>query len=221
VDNPIIVAMDGLRTDEVEPLVEKLRDHVWGFKFNDLFFRHGLSLLPRFPTDRIMLDAKLHDIPNTVANTTEPMKQYPAIHILTVHASGGREMIAAAAANLPEKIAAVTVLTSLHENQCKEIFCQTPGVHVGTLAEIAFEGGASHMVCSPLELELVQDIGLKKIVPGIRPVWHTTPDDQKRVATPAAAVEAGANFLVIGRPILQADDPVEAAQKTLDEIKAG
>lgn len=219
-DNPIIVAMDGMTLDEAQDMAEKLDRWVWGFKFNDLFFERGMEIGADFEQKNFMIDAKFHDIPNTVANATKKLAGWGA-QIVTVHASGGRAMIKAAVENLPGKIAAVTVLTSLDEDACMEVYNVRPLTAVVRLAEMAQASGASFAVCSPLELQALTSVSLPKIVPGIRPVWYQEADDQARKMTPAEAMEAGAGFLVMGRPILRADDPVEAAQRTLEEIQKG
>lgn len=224
-DNPIIVALDALDYTTARETAKKLQGSVWGFKVNDLYFEMGLSIVEELAEfGNVMLDAKLHDIPNTVANTTAKMKDTKAA-IVTVHASGGQTMIRAAADNLPGRVAAVTVLTSHDMNECKAIFGHYTTEAVEKLAYMARDGGAAYIVCSAKELDMPifeeGDVDLPKIVPGIRPVWYQTPDDQKRTATPVEAIQLGAKFLVMGRPILRADDPVKAAQDTLDEIQKG
>lgn len=221
-DNPIIVALDGIDFDKANAIAERLKDHVWGFKINDLYFEHGMTAVCALSVfGPVMLDGKFHDIPNTVKNTTEKIAAKCDPGIVTVHASGGKDMIAAAVENLPGKIAAVTVLTSLDEEACLDIYNIRPQRAVERLAHRAQEAGASYVVCSPLELGKLKHISLPKIVPGIRPLWYQEADDQARKMTPSEAMEAGAGFLVMGRPILRADDPVEAAQRTTEEIKKG
>lgn len=219
-DNPIIVAMDGMTLKDAQMMADKLSRWVWGFKFNDLFFERGMEIGADFEQKAFMIDAKFHDIPNTVRNVTKKLAGWGA-EIVTVHASGGKVMIEAAVENLPGKVAAVTVLTSLDEKACRHIYNVGPTIKVHTLAQDAMKAGASYIVCSPLELETLGGIDLPKIVPGIRPLWYQEKDDQARKMTPTEAMEAGARFLVMGRPILRADDPVEAAQRTLEEIRKG
>ncbi|KKN96788.1 hypothetical protein LCGC14_0164320 [marine sediment metagenome] len=223
-DNPIIVALDGIDMSKAIALAQLLKDDVWGFKVNDLFFQHGIQAANNLGVfGNVMLDGKFHDIPNTVENTTKKIAIFghPAPGIVTIHASGGPAMIRAAVEYLPGKVAAVTVLTSLDEDACMHVYNVRPEVAVKRLASMAHEYGASFIVCSPLELAALKDIPRPKIVPGIRPLWYQEADDQARKMTPAEAMEAGAGFLVMGRPILRADDPVEAAQRTLEEIKKG
>ena len=228
--SPIIVALDGKSMDESLDIAEKLEGKVWGFKANDLYAVHGLEGIKRLALrGRVMLDAKWHDIPNTVKNYAERvavMGEYVP-EIVTVHASGGRDMILAASMALPGKIAAVSCLTSLNENRTQEMFALTPAMMVTNLAKEVVAGNASFMVCSPQELGLAcfekkYDWAFKGkvITPGIRPVWYQDAnDDQERTMTPAEAMAAGADYLVMGRPILRAENMAEAADRTWEEIK--
>lgn len=172
---------------------------------------------------RIFLDLKLHDIPATVrgaAAAVAPLRP----DFLTVHASGGAEMIAAAAEALPDtRITAVTVLTSLDETALESIGLRGPAREAAVrLAVLAADAGARAIVCSPQEVAAIRaavpaDITL--ITPGVRPAGASL-DDQKRVATPAQAVADGADLLVIGRPITGAADPAAAARSIAEEIAA-
>ncbi len=216
-DSPIIVALDGLDKKSALDLAWRLKNLVWGFKVNDLFFQHGADILYELRNiGRVMCDGKFHDIPNTIKNTLEKLQD--KADIFTVHATAGEAAVSAACAAAPGKIAAVTVLTSLDEQGCRTIYGNTPESAVGNFATNASRWGATYMVSSGKELDIVSDVKLKKIVPGIRPAWYATGDDQKRVMTPAVAMEKGADLLVIGRPIVQAKDPAYAAQQTWDEI---
>lgn len=231
--NPIIVALDGKGYDESLEIAERLRGRVAAFKVNDLFFDMGVAIVQELEQfGPVMLDAKLHDIPNTVGNTAKRFAGTVDATIITVHASGGPDMIRAAVEHLPGRIAAVTVLTSLDVHNVHRVFGRLPEIEVTELVKIAVDGGASYIVCSPKELGLSvfredfkefmgRGSELKKIVPGIRPLWFQEKGDQKRTATPAEAMEAGADFLVMGRAILGADDPVEAIERTLEEIRKG
>ncbi len=216
--SPIIVALDGLSPIQALSLAEHLHPFVWGFKVNDLFFHEGSNILRELKAvGRVMCDGKFHDIPNTVANTLEKLSDLA--EIFTVHASGGGDMVMAAAKAAPGKIAAITILTSLTPEVCQSIYGDLPTARVGDFAHRALSWGATYMVCSGQELDIVSSLPLKKIVPGIRPAWSSSGDDQKRVVTPAKAIQKGADLLVIGRPIVKAADPADAAKKTLDEIR--
>jgi orotidine-5'-phosphate decarboxylase len=225
-DNPIIVALDGMMMDRALSLAMALKDRVWGFKINDLWTRHHMQAVDALkPYGRVFVDAKFHDIPNTVKNHVESLEYmcHEDVSIATIHATGGVEMMKWAvqtAKGTPLKIAAVTVLTSLDLKNLQEMY-ETPltvEMIVSRLAHMAEGAGVDYIVCSPKELNLVAvRQGMKCIVPGIRPAWHQKADDQKRTATPADARKGGATFMVIGRPITEAADPVKAAEDTLAE----
>lgn len=220
--NPIIVALDGISHGDALVIAKKLKDYVWGFKVNDIAFSQGEGIIGDLEdegVENIMLDFKWHDIPNTVQNAAAHFVKYKSIKIATVHASGGKEMITAAVNELHGKIAAVTVLTSIDQDMCFDIYGGFPEIKVAAFAFYAQEAGASLIVCSGQELSQLHGISLPKIVPGIRPLWYQEQDDQKRKMTPSEAISNGAGYLVMGRPILRAEDPVEAAKRTLEEIE--
>jgi orotidine-5'-phosphate decarboxylase len=228
VDNPIIVAYDGQRYGDdgltaAQGLASKLRGKVWGFKLNDFFIRfgwEGVDVFTRYG-HQVMLDLNLYDIPNTVKNHCQAMLVDKPVRIVTVHAHGGSAMMTEACCVLPGKIAAVTVLTSFDKDAYAAITGNTMrsiAEQVKVLALVALGCGCSFVVCSGHELETLKGVEIKKIVPGIRPTWTKKPDDQKRTMAPAEAMAAGANYLVIGRPVLEAASPVEAVEKTLAEI---
>ncbi|MBT5459941.1 MAG: orotidine-5'-phosphate decarboxylase, partial [Rhodospirillaceae bacterium] len=176
---------------------------------------------------RIFLDLKLHDIPNTVAGAVRAVSGLGCF-LLTIHASGGGDMIRAAVGARGDStdlsIVAVTVLTSLGEADMASIGQSLPiADQVLRLGRLAKESGANGVVCSPHEVAALRGAlgpDFTLVVPGVRPSWASA-DDQKRVMTPAEAVRAGADYLVIGRPITQSDDPAAAARRIADEIEAG
>lgn len=174
----------------------------------ELFVRYGPVIVERIresaPDLEIFLDLKLHDIPNTVAGAAQSAARLRP-EILTVHAGGSREMVSAAVAALPDtQIAAVTVLTSLSDEQLSEMNCSvTAAEQAIALAKIAVEAGARAIVCSPAEVHAMRaHLGstVRLITPGVRP-QGTDAGDQTRVATPQEALASGADLLVIGRPI--------------------
>lgn len=175
----------------------------------------------------VFLDLKFHDIPNTVAGAVRSAASTGA-SLLTVHAAGGPAMLAAAAdaaagAKNSPRLLAVTVLTSMDESQLAAVgIAASPLEQVLRLAQIAQTSGIHGLVCSPEEVSaLRRELGpeVYLVTPGIRPAGSEV-GDQKRVATPAAAIQAGATQLVIGRPITQSADPARAARAILDEIAA-
>jgi orotidine-5'-phosphate decarboxylase len=229
----IIVALDVGSREEALPLIKQL-EGVAVFKVGlKLFTAEGPSLLREIKIFRkkIFLDLKLHDIPNTVAEAVKVAVKHGA-NMLTLHASGGREMMEKAvdaAQKEAEKegtdkplLLAVTILTSLQDDQLREIGMPAATLtQVLRLAKLAQEAGADGVVCSPQEIEIIRkEIGqdLLVVVPGIRPSWAAS-HDQKRIMTPSLALRKGADYLVIGRPIIAAPSPQEAFLKILDELR--
>ena len=223
----IFCAIDTTDLDAALALAEALRGRVGGIKLGKEFFTaHGPQGVARIKAagHRIFLDLKYHDIPNTVAGAVRAATGLGCF-MLTVHASGGAEMVRAAVAARGEaatpKIVAVTVLTSLSEDDLETVG-QTgplpePALRLGRLARAA---GADALVASPHEVALLRrELGRDclLVVPGVRP-GGAAANDQKRVMTPAEAMRAGATHLVIGRPITKAADPAGAASRIAEEI---
>lgn len=176
------------------------------------------------PDVELFLDLKLHDIPNTVAGAARSVAPLEP-SLLTVHASGGPAMIEAAVQALPNtQITAVTILTSLNQQDLTAIgYGGDPLAAVVRLAELATAAGAQALVCSPLEVAAVrQAVGpdVRLVIPGVRPAGSAV-GDQQRVATPNQALADGADLLVIGRPITAATDPAAAAAAIAAEIANG
>lgn len=221
----LIVALDLSGLSHVAPILKRLSPEVDFFKVGlELFTAEGPRVLESLPNCRIFLDLKLHDIPRTVERTVASAARL-GVQLLTVHAGGGREMLMAAAAGTAGsalKLVAVTTLTSLGEADLRELGVVRPIMdHTLALGELAFAAGIHGLVCSPLEAaEFRRRLGpeLILVTPGIRPVG-TAAGDQKRIATPAAAVKAGASHIVVGRPILDAPDPRAAALEILCQMK--
>jgi orotidine-5'-phosphate decarboxylase len=228
----IFCAIDTTDRDEAAALARRLAGTVGGVKLGLEFFgAHGPAGVAhaRPAGVPLFLDLKFHDIPNTVAGAVRAVLPLgPAI--LTVHAAGGRAMleaardaaVAAAGAARP-KIVAVTVLTSLDDDDLDAVGQRGPALdQAKRLADVAQKSGVDGVVCSPKEVAALRaQCGPKflLVVPGIRPSWAAT-GDQKRVMTPAEAIAAGADHLVIGRPITGAADPAEAARRIAAELSA-
>jgi orotidine-5'-phosphate decarboxylase len=194
----------------------------------ELFLAEGPALVGTLRAQgySVFLDLKLHDIPNTVGSAIRALATLD-VDLLTVHASGGRAMLlaaaeAAAALTRPPKLLAVTVLTSMDAGQLAAVgVCSTPQEQVLRLAREAWLAGIGGLVASPLEAaSLREEFGpsLYLVTPGIRPAGALGRDDQQRAASPAAALRAGATQLVVGRPITRAADPAAAYDAILDEI---
>ena len=228
--NPIMLAIDTSSLDEAKSLAVKLKDNIGGIKLGMEFFNSfgpsGIKAIKDFDIP-IFLDLKLHDIPATVYKTiTTLLKLEPAI--INVHASGGKEMMMAAAKALKDsgnkntKIIAVTILTSLDDNDLYEIgFSGTSNELVLRLAKLAQESGLDGIVCSAKEISTIREnIGsdFMLVVPGIR-TKEDNADDQKRIMTPKEAILLGADLLVIGRPITKAKDEILASKEILDQLK--
>ena len=204
-------------------LAGKLAGHVGLFKVGlELFVAHGRAAVDavRGPGLPIFLDLKLHDIPQTVEGAARGVAAL-GVDYVTVHASGGAEMIRAARRALPRtKLLAVTALTSLGPADLDAVGLARDAVP--RLAKLALGAGADGLVCSPQEVaELRASLGAAPIlvVPGIRPAGAAA-GDQRRTGTPAEAVRAGASILVIGRPLRDAADPAAAAEAINREIAA-
>ncbi|WP_353230082.1 orotidine-5'-phosphate decarboxylase [Novosphingobium sp.] len=216
--NPIYLALDLPRLDAAIALATKVRAHVGGLKLGLEFFcahgQHGVHEIAKIGLP-IFLDLKLHDIPNTVAGAMQ------AIHVLqpaivTVHAAGGRAMMedAKAAAGENTRVVAVTVLTSLDDDDMAAIGVGGSAYDQALrLADLAQEAGLDGIVCSGHEVAAVHKRWKHGylVVPGLRP-GNGVAADQKRTVSPRAARDAGASVLVIGRPISHAEEPVAAAR---------
>ena len=199
-----------------------------------LFYQGGLPLLSQLTDEnlQIFLDLKLHDIPSTVARTTDCLVR-AGVSFLNVHALGGVDMLkaavdaaekaASATGQMAPTLIAVTVLT----NHTDKALSNELGIQTDTkttaqhLAKLAFDSGMNGVVCSPLEACSIKEVcgpAFLRVTPGIRPAAHATKDDQIRVASPAVALQSGATHLVVGRPIYEAVDPESAFVALLQEM---
>ena len=224
----LIVALDVPSAAAAADMVKRLDGVCRWYKIGlELFTAAGPSVVEKLATrgHSIFLDLKFHDIPNTVAGAVRSAAGL-GVRMMTVHAAGGPAMLSAARSALdgianPPELLAVTVLTSMDAAQLKAAgIARAPEKQVGLLAKMGMKAGLRGFVCSPQEVAVLRALtgpdGLL-VVPGIRPAGAAA-GDQKRAATPAEALRAGASYLVVGRPITQAADPTEAAEAILKEM---
>jgi orotidine-5'-phosphate decarboxylase len=217
--NPIFVAVDTQDVHRAASLARDLREFVGGLKLGlEFFCANGDEGVVRVAEHNmpIFLDLKLHDIPNTVEKAVAALAHLQPV-ILTVHAAGGREMMAAAKAAAPPqtKVVGVTVLTSLDKADLGSIGVSgSPADQVARLTDLAQEAGIDGIVCSGEEVAAARSAWSDGffVVPGVRPAGAATAD-QKRVVTPREALDRGASVLVIGRPITAAPNPVRATRE--------
>ena len=214
----IIVAIDETTFERASEVIEALDSKKCMVKIGSVTFNAMGHKIISFASDKgfeIFLDLKLHDIPNTVKKSIQGLISLP-INMLTIHISGGKDMMMAAmeaVSGTQIKVFGVTALTSLNNDDTKYIFKRTTTEQVNAMLDLAEDAGIDGVVCSPHELELVSNRdNLLSITPGIR--LHESNDDQKRVMTPREAIDLGANYLVIGRPITESKD----ITKSLNEI---
>jgi orotidine-5'-phosphate decarboxylase len=212
----IVVALDVPTLDEAEALAASLAGEVGWLKVGlELFAAHGPDAVRVVaPYAPVFLDLKLHDIPTTVERAARRLASLD-VGLLTVHASGGPTMVRGAVEGLGDtgRVLAVTVLTSMSDEELEAIGCEPASAQVPRLATMAVDASAPGLVCAPADLERVREaVGPDVLVvtPGVRQDGSGD-DDHARAASPAAAVAAGADLLVVGRPITRADDPVAAA----------
>jgi orotidine-5'-phosphate decarboxylase len=224
----IIVPLDVPTAQTAHELIEAIGGAVGFFKVgNQLFTSAGPNIVKevRASGSKVFLDLKYHDIPNTVRHAVESASAL-GVDMLTIHLSGGRAMCEAAVVGRGMSnllILGVTVLTSLNDVALSEVgFRGSVEDEVLLLAELAKNVGITGLVASPQELGILRErFGslFTTVIPGIRPIW-SEPGDQKRILTPRQAVEAGADYLVIGRPITESKDPKTALQRIVDELES-
>lgn len=218
--SPVILALDFNDMASTVEMINLTKEHIGIYKLGlEFYLSHGKSgvkeIQNKFTDIEIFLDLKLHDIPNTVAGACKSVADINP-KFLTVHASGGSKMISAASSTLPKvEITAVTILTSLDKEQMVAMGLNENIENLTlSLAKNAVNSGARAIVSSPQEVSLLRKhLGEKVtlITPGVRPSGAER-DDQERIMTPREAIEAGADFVVIGRPITKASDPKQAAE---------
>jgi len=233
--HPLLVALDVDTAPEALALADTLRGVVGGFKIGSrLFTAEGPSIVTRLVErgDRVFLDLKFHDIPSTVAGAVEAATRL-GVWMLNVHASGGLDMMRAAKAAAsetgaktaagPPLVIAVTVLTSLEQPALAQLGVgEDLAPHVDRLARLASEAGLDGVVASPQEAGRIRrwaDPRFVIVTPGIRTGGRA--DDQARTSGAVAALQAGASYLVVGRPIIKAADPRAAARQMVEEMRVG
>jgi orotidine-5'-phosphate decarboxylase len=225
----IIVALDLDNINKAVNLVKELKKEVYAFKIgHEFFYNFGIRGYKKIYKicPRIFLDLKLHDIPNTVQKGLKAISKLKPI-FTTIHISGGDEMqkMSILKNNKKINILGVTILTSLDKKQTLKYYKEKNiNILVKEFANYAKKNNISGLVCSPLEINIVRkEVGKKMIlvVPGIRPNKRSSSkkDDQKRTLTPKEAINLGADFLVIGRPITESPNPLETIKKINQSIK--
>jgi len=230
----LVIALDIDDIKLAEEIIEEIKDNVGYFKINSLFTKYVQKAADMIKSKgcRIFLDLKFHDIPNTVANYAKIATEME-VDMFNVHTSGGLEMMKACSDAVKEKaeelginkpiVLGVTVLTSIDQNALNSELkvngtCEEQVVN---LAKLAKKAGLDGVVASPKEIAAIRGACGKDFIiltPGIRPEWSQK-NDQKRVMTPKEAVQQGVNYIVIGRPIVNAENRKEAAKKVLEELK--
>ncbi len=232
----IVLALDVDTKEKALSLVKELAGYVGVFKVGmQLYNSVGPDIVKEINAlgGKVFVDLKFHDIPNTVASAGRVMARL-GCHMFNVHAAGGREMMQALVEELkkesarlgqPEPITlAVTVLTSINQEQlAQEMLVKDMQIKdvVVRWALMAQECGIKGVVCSPQEISAIREAcgpDFKIVTPGIRPAWSEA-NDQKRITTPRQALDLGADYMVIGRPIVKAASPMEAALKIIDELE--
>jgi len=233
IKNPIIAALDVPSAEQALKLAQQIAPVVGAFKIgSELFTSAGPDIVEKIRATGalVFLDLKFHDIPNTVAKAVASATRLD-VQMITIHTSGGGEMMRAAEKSAqdtakslglpPPLVLGVTVLTSSNNETLAEIGCEADTEkQVSRLAQLAVKSGLRGLVCSPLEIVALRKIlpaHIQLVTPGIRTGVEKA-DDQKRTLTPREAIQAGASWLVIGRPIYAAENPRAAAEKILSSL---
>ena len=228
--NKLCLALDVDTFEDAKALIDSLQSSVGMFKVGkQLFTRVGPKIVDYIQSkgSEVFLDLKFHDIPSTVRKAAYAVSDM-GVALFNVHAMGGKDMMEGAAQGIQDaessksKVLGVTVLTSMDQETLSKDLKVNDSVekYVIHLAKLAKSSGLNGVVASPHEIKLIREHCGKDfliVTPGIRPEWANK-GDQKRIMTPRQAIEAGADYIVVGRPITKADDPVIAAEKILQEM---
>ncbi len=219
----IIVAIDETNFNSAKNIIDFLDPNKCMIKIGSVSFNSVGQKLLKYTSDKgfeIFLDLKLHDIPNTVKKTIQGLTSLP-IAMLTVHSSGGKDMMMSAMEGVigtDIKVFAVTALTSLSDDDTYQIYKRNCMEQVNAMIDLAILAGVDGVVCSPHELEIVKKkTSLLTITPGIR--LNDSIDDQKRVMTPQDAISLGADYIVIGRPITASNSIADSLAQIYESIK--
>tara|TARA_B110000305_G_scaffold41172_1_gene42877 strand:- start:492 stop:1166 length:675 start_codon:yes stop_codon:yes gene_type:complete len=219
----IIIAVDEINIDKFKEIINSLNSNVCMVKVGSVSFNalgHEAILFAAGKGFDIFLDLKLHDIPNTVKKSIEGLISLP-IQMLTIHTAGGKQMMEYAMKAVKGtgiKVFGVTVLTSLSDGDTNQVYQRDAAEQVNAMLELSVEAGIDGVVCSPHELNLVTEKGsLLSITPGIR--LKQADDDQSRVMTPKQAIDLGANYIVIGRPITASGNIKESLKEIHNSIQ--
>ncbi len=225
--NRIIVALDNLLPlKEMLSFAENLIPYVGGYKISAYIDRYGVSIIPALKKlgGIVMTDLKICDIPSQAARRV-------GVHIdagadfVTVHASGGENMLKSCVVVAPTQVIAVTILSSLHDSDSRKLFGVPVREKVQYMVESAYRNNVAGIVCAPQDLQYLNtDTAAKKLLkftPNVLPAWASVQSDQSigRSMTPQDALKAGAHYVVIGRPIIAVKDPLDAARRILHDIE--
>jgi orotidine-5'-phosphate decarboxylase len=217
-NSKIILPLDNVPWQKASEIMQATKGMVWGYKIRRSILEHGLKVISEIKKfGNVMLDFKLFDIPSAMTESLKLHIDYGA-DITTVHCTAGYDP--ASHGLTKDHIAGVTVLTSMNQNDFDRYY---KGGSLLKMIERMAQDALSryeYLVCSAQDLKHIRTRDIKKICPGIRPRWYLEEDDQARTATPAEAIQNGADLLVIGRPILKSDNPVDAVQRSNAEIEA-
>lgn len=223
----VIIALDFSTFDEVKTFLSKFDEPLFVKVGMELFYQEGIQIIEYIKdlNHKIFLDLKLHDIPNTVERAMRGLRNI-GVDMTNVHAAGGSEMMKAARRGLGEDrvLIAVTQLTSTSEEQMhkEQLINASLNESVINYARITYESGLDGVVCSPLEVEAIKkeiSNNVLCVTPGVRPTGSSV-GDQKRITTPGQARKNGSDYIVVGRPITQAEDPVDAYHRIVEEWEA-
>jgi orotidine-5'-phosphate decarboxylase len=220
----LIVALDTYKSEEAKLWVKQVGDRVGFYKVGmELFTTAGPDMIKWLKqlNKKVFLDLKFHDIPNTASKAVAAASRL-GVDLCTIHAPGGPEMLRACRAVCGDtKLLAVTVLTSIDQDQLDSIgIVRTVAEQVKAMAALAYESGIHGVICAPTDLGELSDLPPEflRVTPGIRPA-DSAAGDQKRIMTPREAAKGGASHIVVGRPITAAPDPVRASEKILAELE--